>query len=259
MIFKPKLVLLYHRINPNFGIKPEVFKKQIKILKRLLSKDQFLITFDDGFYDFFFYAYPILKEFELNAVIFISPERILNSEDIRYNAELTRISTSTAFCNSFLKNDNSAFLSWGELKAVSDIVDVQSHGLTHRASIGKGHPYKKGDWRICSLTEEERAKVKEGTELTSILVTNYEEAERELKESKEIIEKKLGKSVNSIAFPWGIYNDNLIEIAKATGYKYCFTTERGWNRRKDCKIKRLSVSEKKNMFWFVTRSIIYAL
>ncbi len=263
-------VLLYHRIHPQFGVHPENFKKQMEFLKKhfypltikeLQNKTPFpsvLITFDDGFYDFFIYAYPILKELNLPSVLFVSPDRILNSNSVRKEKSYADISTKEAFKKSFLKGDNNAFLSWGELKAVSDIVDVQSHALTHRAALGKGKPYSPPeDWRIYSLNEYRS--VKSGTSLTSILVSDLKEAKKELSQSKKILEHKLNKEVNAIAWPWGIYNESLVKIASETGYKYCFTTERGWNRKNLCRIRRLAVGEKKNLIWFITRTLFYAL
>lgn len=47
---------------------------------------------------------------------------------------------------------------------------------------------------------------------------------RELKESKRYFEEILGNTVNSFAFPYGQYNDDLIERAKTAGYKRLFTT-----------------------------------
>ena len=267
------VALLYHRVHPKYGVHPEVFESQVRFLVKrfkpifIKNLEEFgritsIITFDDGFYDFFIYAYPILKKYGVPAVIFVSPERILESDEVRNFPKFSDVSTSEAFRRSFLEGDNSAFLSWGELHKISSegLVSVQSHALTHRAAVGRGKPYKPpSDWRVFSLPSGLREKVKPGTELTSILVTDKREAERELFLSKSILEEKLGEEVNSIAWPWGIYDEELVEIAKRVGYEFCFTTERGWNRGDSCHIKRLAVSEKKSMFWFKTRTLLYSL
>ncbi len=266
------LVLLYHRVHPKYGVSPEVFREQMAFLSRRFRKftigdfrnlrNSFLITFDDGFYDFFAYAYPVLKEFSIPALLFVSPERVLNSSEVRSSSFYSDVSTSEAFKRSFLNGDNSAFLSWGELRLISSegLVSVQSHALTHRATLGSGKPYSPpNDWRIFSLPEEVRGSVQPGTELTSILIADKGEAERELSLSKSTLEEKLGREVNAIAWPWGIYDEELIGIARRVGYKFCFTTERGWNRGDFCRIKRLAVSEKKGMFWFKTRTLLYSL
>jgi len=268
-------ILLYHRIHPKFGVSPKEFLEQMKFLKRhfnlvglndLKNIREFpsaLITFDDGFSDFLFYAFPILRKLSIPAVLFVSPERVLNRKIVRSSPEDSNVSTYDAFKKSFLLEDNSAFLSWEELRLLesSGLISVESHLLSHRAALGKGKPYKsRNDWRIFSLPERERRKVREGTELTSILVTNYEEAERELKRSKEILEEELKKEVRALAWPWGIYDEKTVEIAKKVGYEFCFTTERGFNRKRDpYHIKRLAVGDNKSMFWFKTRTLFYSL
>ncbi|WP_456454695.1 polysaccharide deacetylase family protein [Thermovibrio sp.] len=266
------LVLLYHRVHPEFGVHPELFREQLLFLKksfRVLSLKEaedggsrsVLITFDDGFYDTYYYAYPILKELSLPAVVFVSPERLFNSDKVREEKALSDVSTYRAFKLSFSQGDNSPFLSWGELRKMGDLFSVQSHALTHRACIGaKGKPFKgEKDWRYFSLSEEERRKVEPGTPLTSVLVLDRKEAERELSESKRIIEERLNVKVNSIAFPWGIYDRELLKLAKKLGYRFCFTTERGWNRRLSCEVKRLAVGERKSLNWFKTRALFYSL
>jgi peptidoglycan/xylan/chitin deacetylase (PgdA/CDA1 family) len=268
------VVLLYHRVHPEFGLSPEMFRKQMEFLKNhfnliklenLQNSKKFpsaMVTFDDGFSDFLFYAFPILKELSIPAVLFVSPDRTLDTKEIRTSADDSNVSTYDAFKNSFLKGDNSPFLSWGELRYLEStgLVSVESHGLTHRAVLGKGKPYKEGkDWRIFSLPEDERKRVKEGTELTSILVSEKRESEEELRLSKEILEEKLGKKIKALAWPWGIYSERAVKVARSLGYEFCFTTERGFNRGNHCRIKRLAVGNKKGMFWFRTRSLLYSL
>ncbi|EMJ96031.1 polysaccharide deacetylase family protein [Leptospira alstonii] len=51
----------------------------------------------------------------------------------------------------------------------------------------------------------------------------------ELKESKRILESKLGVLVEYLAWPCGWYNDQLIDLAQQSGYKAILTTEDGTN------------------------------
>ncbi len=45
----------------------------------------------------------------------------------------------------------------------------------------------------------------------------------ELNRSKEIIEEIIGKNINSICYPFGRYNKNVVEKSLSVGYKYGFT------------------------------------
>lgn len=70
------------------------------------SKKQVMITFDDGHKSFFDIAFPILKEYKVPAIFFITPE---------------------------LMNSRKDFCSWEQLKEMSENgMTIGSHGLTHQ-------------------------------------------------------------------------------------------------------------------------------
>jgi len=62
--------------------------------------------------------------------------------------------------------------------------------------------------------------------LTS-LTTN--EMEYELFESKNLLENQLGQKLYSVAYPFGSYNNEVIEIASKAGYQFGVTTKIGNN------------------------------
>ncbi len=55
---------------------------------------------------------------------------------------------------------------------------------------------------------------------------NLGEAEKELRESKKMLEDKLGFEIKSIAYPYGNCNDWIKKLAKNTGYKYSFASDK---------------------------------
>jgi len=60
-------------------------------------------------------------------------------------------------------------------------------------------------------------------------VLDRQTAENQLKQSKEIIEKKIGKKVISFAFPDGSYKKATVELAKEAGYKNIVAVEYRYN------------------------------
>lgn len=50
----------------------------------------------------------------------------------------------------------------------------------------------------------------------------------ELRSSKELLEKELGRPVNFFAYPYGALNTNVVQAVKDTDYLMAVTTERGW-------------------------------
>ncbi len=51
--------------------------------------------------------------------------------------------------------------------------------------------------------------------------------EEELSKSKKIIESSFNSRVNHLSWPFGEYDDIAVRLAKKTGYKFCYTTEKG--------------------------------
>ena len=102
---------MYHRVLPHkeveYGlqagmyVEPETFEMQIEYLKKYFNIIQLseinnhtitsqitswksptcILTFDDGWYDFYLYVFPILKKYRVPATVFL-PTRYINTEDI---------------------------------------------------------------------------------------------------------------------------------------------------------------------------------
>jgi peptidoglycan/xylan/chitin deacetylase (PgdA/CDA1 family) len=93
-------------------------------------------------------------------------------------------------------------MTWGQLKEIKEtgLFDFQSHTFWHPN-------FKK---------EKKRLKP---AEYESFVGT-------QLKKSKEKLEKELNVRVNMLAWPFGIYDDDLLHKAKEAGYMATFTMER---------------------------------
>lgn len=74
--------------------------------------------------------------------------------------------------------------------------------------------------------------------------SSYEQQENELKESKEDLEKLLGKQIDTIAYPYGSYNSNTINITKKY-YKYAVTVNSDYNyqnKMNKCTLNRIKIA-----------------
>jgi peptidoglycan/xylan/chitin deacetylase (PgdA/CDA1 family) len=93
-------------------------------------------------------------------------------------------------------------MTWGQLRETKEtgLFDFQSHTYWH--------PNFKIEKRRLKPAEYE----------------NF--VEMQLKKSKEKIERELGVRANMLAWPFGIYDDDLIQMAAKTGYVATFTMER---------------------------------
>lgn len=235
-------VLMYHHVNPEgdfINVKPRLFEAQIKYLKesgytpldstelleilsgaRITPEKPIVITFDDGWLNNWTFAFPVLEKFGLKAVIFVVTS-LIHDDGRRMRSDEGPVNGLPLHrdCQRMIEAGSAreVMLSWKEIREMeaSGLIDIQSHTHTHKR-WDKLYPDKKE--RMVVLSEE-------------------------LKTSKEIIEHKLSKPCNALCWPWGIYDDEYIEAAKAAGYNLLFTTEKGANTSasEPWRIKRLVI------------------
>jgi len=60
---------------------------------------------------------------------------------------------------------------------------------------------------------------------TDLTKKSYEEAKKELAESKKTLEEKLGREIKLFAYPYGNSNEEVKKIASLTGYKLAYATD----------------------------------
>ena len=219
MYFLP--ILMYHSIDNNYkhtklSISPESFRRQMEFLYKnhynVISLDKaaqyikdgkhpplktIAITFDDGYYDNYEYAYPILKKYGIKATLFVIVDKI----------------------------GQPGRLGWKELVEMSDsgIITIGSHTNTH-------------PW------------------LTSLSI---EDIKSEFNNSKEILEKGLGKRVDLLCYPMGNYDARAENNAKKSGYICAVGTNPGKSSsaRDIYAIGRIKISQSSDnlfIFWFET-------
>jgi len=142
------------------------------------------LTFDDAYYDFYYYVFPLLKKYNLKAVLAVPVAYILDDTNLDPHIRLS-LKHHEVYENfkSF-----APFCTYVELKEMIDSghVTVASHSMNH-----------------LNLTDE-------GVDL-----------EREIFGSKVVLEEKLGYRVDSFVLPYGKYNNVAVKLARQH-YPYVF-------------------------------------
>lgn len=83
----------------------------------------------------------------------------------------------------------------------------------------------------------------------------YEKQLQTMQKSKNDLEKILNHKIDSIAYPYGKWNENTIKAAKDAGYKMAFTTKGGWANKQNgmYSLVRVHISSLKDMANFKER------
>jgi peptidoglycan/xylan/chitin deacetylase (PgdA/CDA1 family) len=133
------IILLYHRVNDDIdkelSVKYENFKWHMEYLNRqrynVISMDEGLdmirskkikgknviISFDDGYQDFYINAYPILSRLNYKCILYIAPGFIESGKCYWWDKDIGK----------------SSLLSWYQIQSLSrkDIITIGSHSMDH--------------------------------------------------------------------------------------------------------------------------------
>lgn len=277
------VILFYHSINdkdcphvyPDNVVSVENFEKQISYLSRnkkliglselvrhFASEDEFppdlvAVTFDDGYYDFYSEAYPILKRFGTPCSIFPitglldsggnkwedTLAYVLNtikseSLTLRVNGRIRTYDLSSRQKRIECMRDlNSSLLKMNAVdrqKAISEIEDQSEHfsGTAERTMLG---------WsEIQELKKDNSVSFGCHTHThCNLAEVSQQTAKMEIFKSKEEMEHFLNQPVYLFSYPFGKrrdFNEKVEQILKNKGFSLALTAMRG------------TVSKRSNLF-----------
>jgi len=182
------LILMYHRVNDNSNKELAVsrrnfywhmsylYKKGFNIITmdevcsmisgNTIKGKNIVITFDDGYLDYYTNAYPILKRYKFPSITYLCPGYIGTCKKYQWDRD----------------EENAPVMDWQHIHRLNSkgLVEFGSHTVNH-VDMDK-------------------------LDLVDI--------DRELKLSKYILEKKLGRPIRHFAYPRGIYSGSGEEILK---------------------------------------------
>lgn len=201
------LTLLFHQISPP---NPAVLEKKLLFLKQnfpiLLPgekippfKTSLLLTFDDAYFDFYHYIFPLLKKLQIKALLAVPAGFILEKASLAPQERLALLfknEHTNKYNNVFQENLKEAFCSFAELKEMADsgLVEIASHSFSH-----------------ANLTLQ-----KNQTNKTNPLEKLAKEIDlkKEVVESKQLLEAKLGHPIQTFVYPYGRFNSSVQAYVK---------------------------------------------
>ena len=214
---KPLCILMYHSIldNPkrvgDYVITPKMFENDLKYLKQSgyetivtrnlidyvekgtpLPEKAVVITFDDGYYNNYSYAYPLLKKYGMRGVL-----SVIGYYTEQYSKEKTF-------------NNNYSHVTWKMIKEMSDngVFEIQNHTYNlHNLNKRKGVLKQKAE------NNEEYEKM----------------LKTDIGNNQKLLSKNCGITPEAFTFPFGAVNKQASDIIKEMGFKATYGCEEGIN------------------------------
>lgn len=282
------LILMYHRVIPfkaaipgmqaGMYVEPETFYMQLLYLKKYFriipfpeiitylnnqsyekgNKPTCIITFDDGWYDFYKYAYPILKTQKVPATVFL-PTKYIGTEDIFWTDQLAYLiekDINTNNYNKLIENKNTGNLDVmeiiGQWEGTIDskieraifllkkyrVEDIKVILEKYKKKLGlDSMPTERAFLKWGEVEEMKKSGfINFGSHTHNHKMLTYlddQEIMDELVQSKNrlISEKVVESTFIPFSYPNGNYDERVVDMVRVAGYHSAATTEMGWNHR----------------------------
>ena len=205
--------------------------------KKQFPKNATLVTFDDGFKDILDTVLPIIEEYKVPILVFLTtgiidrvtvPYELLLSESLEKFPEET-INNSYAITHKLTKEKQDTYVAL--TNKMKFMKDRAKHVLTSKISRIDIASSCLSDiyltWEDIALLNKSPL-VTFGSHLVShapLTVLSATERAKELIDSKNIIEKKLNCKIKAVSYPYGDYNRSVVNQVIKEGYGFAFTTE----------------------------------
>lgn len=219
--------------------------------RRLPEKPLAVITFDDGYLDFYEVAFPILRELDLPAVNFLPTNFVGRNEFLAHDRIFwlvkmvfeNQISMQAALQRAGIKKGDVAKLAnETNLLTATDLLVFLPNELREKViselenELGDNlpaypHEYQLLDWQM--VEEMGRHKIDFGFHTANHVVLPLETdkvLETEIVAGKRELERRLNKKVTTLAYPNGQYDERIKKLIAAAGFEIAVTTERKVNR-----------------------------
>jgi peptidoglycan/xylan/chitin deacetylase (PgdA/CDA1 family) len=203
--------------------------------ERRFSRPTAAITFDDGYADVYHNAFPILKRKGIPAAVFVVTDLVGTKQTQVYDRLYAQLAQSSPFPFSAM---TAILTTKPQREVVSEMTSLQTEGLIPQQHIDEFLPLS---WEM--IEEMQLSDITFGSHTKShVLLTSeaFDEAGRQLSESKQVLEKRLKRRVDHFAYPDGRFNSSIVDAVNKAGYRFAYTI----CQQHDARFPLLTISRK---------------
>lgn len=243
--YQPR-ILMYHRLNQKEdgqGITPQQFEEHLIFLKyyfKILTLEASLLrhkrsgrpslalTFDDGYSDFYHFAWPLLKKHQVPATLFVTTKFIAGEQWLW--PDKLRFILNSAEKNKSLSTATKTQLHWSKIadelltltpKQQNFFLDKLAEEHKINVPALPTEEFSPLTWQQLKTMQDEGLDIQCHTHSHPILaLLNEDELEEELSTSLKLIKENLGKEAWALAYPNGRLEDVspiVMTIARSLG------------------------------------------
>lgn len=287
-------IITYHRIlqqkavnewvEPGMYVKPETLQLHIKFFKKYFTivgfdeiqnisekkmkiqrkKPFCVLSFDDGWKDFYTHAWPVLQKENVPAIVYL-PTAFIGSDKSFWTDRIARLLKNNSkenFCDQLNKTDKMKML---------NVVGSYRHQLSAAITILKRYSYQRIE-EILDCCEKKAGIMNDSIERTFMnwkeirelfdsglvsfgshtvnhaildrLSINDIHTELMLSRKTLLAQKIVGESI-AFCYPNGNYTNEIADLVAKEGYSLAMTCDSGWNKKGDSlfSLKRISLHE----------------
>jgi poly-beta-1,6-N-acetyl-D-glucosamine N-deacetylase len=199
-----------------------------------LPEKSILITFDDGFRSLYQRVYPLLKQYDIPAIAAVVGNWLEETDGTNRSLE-TKPAGKTDY------------LGWNELKEMvqSGLIEVASHTYDMHRGL-PANPQGNCQPAATALIFDQKTHTYESD-------ADYVKRVREdLEKNSKLIERHLGKRPRIMVWPYGEYNERIVNIARKLGMSYSLGLNNGSANTADLTgINRFNIGDDETLEGFV--------
>ena len=192
-----------------------------------LPKNSVALTFDDGYYDNYRHAFPLLKKYKMKATLYLNTAYVENEENRAFKylswKEIEEMSGSGVFDIQLHSHRHMPIFVNTSFDRVANSNDLLDRDIQHlyggNAQIGFPIFGKRGEFS--------------STGVIDLIFETLDEAKArvldDLNKNISLIEEHTGYKPNFFCWPWGHKSPEFIAILKSAGIAGFVTTHKGTN------------------------------